>query len=120
MVLPRGLPLSFGVVPGSTVHLECSAIAYPPPLLTWYKNGDVLNQTWPTHTDLALRSKTAVVQPFKNTKFKCTAVNSEGVATVKYNITVTGLNKSRIIFYSLLTMGNFVLLFEALVLHLET
>lgn len=72
----------------SSVTLQCQADGFPPPSVTWHKDGQPLNESV-RHRVLSSGSlQLAFVQPVDTGRYTCTAANAAGTVSLEMRLTV--------------------------------
>ena len=82
-------PPTFTTVEGSNISLPCYSKGFPKPVVTWYKNGGVLDSVnYDADTGMLTF---ASIQFADRGLYKCEARNFLGVDTTTVKITVEGM-----------------------------
>ena len=92
------------------VTLPCKAAGFPPPVITWYKNGHVIDED-----RRHFKERNLEIEEIKFEErgiYTCTAENLMGRVQLSVNVTVKGMNQR-------ITCYMYVLMIYALVKHLK-
>ncbi|XP_040264776.1 hemicentin-1 isoform X1 [Bufo bufo] len=79
------------VIEGSLISLVCDSSGIPAPTLTWTKNGSPLNPDGSgriRYLSGGRHLQISVAMKMDEAVYTCSAINSAGIATQKYNVTV--------------------------------
>lgn len=69
------------------VTLPCEAVGFPPPVITWYKNGHVIEEMPQKKGHLELKD----IKFDDRGTYTCSAENLLGRALLSVNVTVNGM-----------------------------
>lgn len=67
--------------------LPCEAVGFPPPEITWYKNGHVIEEKQQKKGHLELKD----IKFDDRGTYTCSAENLLGIALLSVNVTVNGM-----------------------------
>ena len=81
-------PSSVTVRENKNVTLPCEAVGFPQPVITWYKNGHVIEESQQNRKNRNLELKS--VQFEDRGIYTCTAENLLGRIELSVNVTVNG------------------------------
>ena len=83
-------PSSWTVKEKQNVRLPCEAGGFPPPVITWYKNGYPINDVRRQFKGRNLEIKEILFED--RGTYTCTAENLLGRTELSVNVTVEGIN----------------------------
>lgn len=72
----------------SSVTLQCQADGFPPPSVTWHKDGQTLNESVRQRVLSSGSLQLAFVQPVDTGRYTCTAANAAGTVGLEMRLTV--------------------------------
>ena len=76
--------------------LPCEAGGFPPPVITWYKNGYPIKDARRQFKERNLEIKEIVFED--RGTYTCTAENLLGITELSVNVTVEGINILKLLF----------------------
>jgi len=86
---------NYSAVVNSPVQMSCDAHGFPPPVITWYKDG-VENVTWSTGGHVLANGALRIDRVAVNDSgvYECRAVNNAGAASRRVMLSVHGLSSN--------------------------